>query len=49
MRVEDERVENENQDDGAGPEKEMGETCGGGGAKDIELCDGHGDSVGGWR
>ena len=25
VRVEDDRVENENQDDGAGPEKEMGE------------------------
>jgi len=47
VRVEDEQVENENQDDGRGPEKEMGETDGGDGGKDIELCDGHGDSGGG--
>ena len=47
VRVEDERVENENQDDGAGPEKEMGESDSGGGGKDIELCDGHSDSGGG--
>ena len=47
MCVEDERVENENQDDGAGPEKEMGESGSGGGGKDIELCDGHSDSGGG--
>jgi hypothetical protein len=44
--VEDERVENENQDDGPGPDKEIGETGGGGGGKDIEQCDGHGDSGG---
>ena len=47
VHVEDDRVENENQDDGAGPEKDMGEAGGGGGGKDIELCDGHGDSGGG--
>ena len=40
--VEDDRVENENQDDGA-----RTLNCGGGGSKDIELCDGHGDSGGG--
>jgi len=39
--VEDDRVENENQDDGA-----RTLNCGGGGSKDIELCDGHGDSGG---
>ena len=47
VHVEDDRVENENQDDGAGPEKDMGEVGGGVGGKDIELCDGHGDSGGG--
>jgi hypothetical protein len=46
VRVEDEEVGNENQDDGGGPEKEMGESVGGDGGKDIELCDGHGDSGG---
>jgi hypothetical protein len=42
VHVEDDRVENENQDDGA-----RTLNCGGGGGKDIELCDGHGDSGGG--
>ena len=41
VHVEDDRVENENKDDGGGPEKDMGEAGGGGGDKDIELCDGH--------
>ena len=41
VHVEDDRVENENQDDGA-----RTLNCGGGGGKDIELCDGHGDSGG---
>jgi hypothetical protein len=31
--VEDERVENKNQDDGAGPHKETGEESGGGGVQ----------------
>ncbi len=50
VRVEGERVENENQDDGSGPEKERVNrvVVGAGGGKDIELCDAHGDS-GGWR
>ncbi len=46
VHVEDERVENENQDDGAGREKGMGESGGVGGYKEIELCAGHGDSGG---
>jgi len=44
VHVEDERVENEDQNDGAGPEKDMGEAVGVGGGKEIELCPGHGDS-----
>ena len=42
VHVEDDRVENENQDDGA-----RTLNCGGGGGKDIELGDGHGDTGGG--
>jgi hypothetical protein len=33
--VEDERVENENQDDGVGPEKDMGESGGVWGARKL--------------
>ena len=47
VHVEDERVENENQDDGGGPEKDTGESGSVGGDKEIELCAGHGDSGGG--
>ena len=47
VRVEDERVENENQTDGTGPDKEMVEAGWGGGGKGIEQCDGDGDSGGG--
>ena len=42
VHVEDDRVENENQDDGA-----RTLNCGGRGGKDIELGDGHGDTGGG--
>ncbi len=41
------RWTDENHDDGAGPEKDIGETGGGGEAMTLELCDGHGDSGGG--
>ncbi len=48
--VEDERVHNENLDDGVAPDKEMGEAGGGGGGNDIEQCDGDGEGGGGgWR
>jgi hypothetical protein len=40
--VQDERVQNENPDDGVSPDKEMGEAGGGGGGNGIEQCDGDG-------
>ena len=36
VRVEDQRVKNENQDDGGGPDKEMVETCNGVGQEEEE-------------
>ncbi len=45
--VQDERVQNENLDDGVSPDKEMGEVGGGGGGNGIEQCDGDGEGGGG--
>ena len=40
------RQQDENLDDGGGPDKEMGESGGVGGGKGIEQCDDDGDSGG---
>ena len=40
VRVEDEWLDNDNQDDGAGSDKEMSEVGGGEWSKGIEQCDG---------
>jgi hypothetical protein len=41
--VQDDRVQNENLDDGVSPDKEMGERRWGGGGNGIEQCDGDGE------